>query len=92
MKTISALLLISVVASFRPKDSANAVVQKIQGVDVFVYSTPSRDYEVIERGIIGFAPKCEMVIEKSARKAADLNCNAVIVEFPARYVAIKYKD
>lgn len=69
--------------SFSYNDSGNAKANKVQGIDVFVYSEPLQDYEVIESG---------KVINASIKKAAKAGANGVIIHLESsRWEAIKYK-
>ena len=94
MKTISAILLLFALLSFRPFSEGNARTQKIQGVEVFIYSEPVRDYEVIESGkvIATLTGSCSEQVNQSVKKAAKAKADAVIIYLESsKWDAIKYK-
>lgn len=97
MKTISILILAVIVlsaATIRSNDG-NAKADKLQGLDVYVYSEPTRDYEVIESGKVMFSLTggCPETVSQSAKKAAKLGAHGVIVHLESnKWDAIKYKE
>jgi hypothetical protein len=75
-------------------DSGNAKADKVQGIDVFVYSEPLEDYEVIESGkvIATLTGSCNEQVNASIKKAAKAGANGVIIHLESsRWEAIKYK-
>jgi hypothetical protein len=73
--------------------SGNAIVDKMEGIDVYVNSRPLRDYTVIDSGITNVVMgQCDGMISKSVRKAVKDKADAVIIHFENfRYESIKYK-
>lgn len=99
MKTISAFLFLWVVVLTAAKieNTGNAKVQKLYGIDVYVYSEPTIPYDTIESKNVNIAG-CKDWVTKPARLAAETpNATGVIVSLPTKigeglkYVAIKYK-
>jgi hypothetical protein len=93
--TIATVAVVFIMVSFKQTQPpiGNAITEKVNGVDVYVFSRPTRNYDVIKSGtvttIIG---QCESIANKSARKAADEKADGVIVNLNNnRYEAIKYK-
>lgn len=91
-----------ILVSFKPQTQqvpcGNAIADKINGIDVYVNSRPTRDYEVIKSGMNGITTNGEQVVSRSAKKAFDgdgkgnLTGDAVIVHLSnSRYEIIKYK-
>ncbi|HEU5291674.1 MAG TPA: hypothetical protein VFU05_13585 [Cyclobacteriaceae bacterium] len=90
-----AVILIFLTASFTKENSGNARAKKVQGVDVYIYSEPTRDYEVIESGkvMITLSGRCDEGASQAAKKAAKLNAQGVIIDLSTwKWDAIKYKD
>lgn len=91
------ILLLAVLfsASFTMQtNSGNATVQKIQGLDVYVYSEPSQKYEVIESGkvLMTLTGGCGEVVTQAVKKSAKVDADAVIVHLESsKWDAIKYK-
>jgi len=95
MKIISVIALILALFSFTNSETGNATVRKIQGVEIYVYSEPTKDYDVIDTGkiIVGLTGSCEETINTAAKKAAKVQANAVIVELSSsKWSAIKFKE
>lgn len=94
MKILALALLTGV--SFSPQTNpGQASVNKLNGVEIFVYSNPVKEYEVIETGkvMLTLTGSCDDRIKSAANKAAKLNADGLIIEFgePTRWTAIKYK-
>jgi len=78
----------------RKQQTANASTDKVQGIDVYVYSQPSTDYEVIESGkvVATLTGSCGEQVNASIKKAAKAGANGVIIHLESsRWEAIKYK-
>ncbi len=91
--TITAsVVAVILLASFQ-QQTGNARVEKIEGVDVYAFSVPLRDYEVIKSGITTvFMGQCDGMVSRSAKKAAEEKADGVIIHFENfKYEAIKYK-
>lgn len=96
MKT--AFILMAVFGlSFTP-DSPGVTVSKIQGVDVYVYSTPNSKYKVIDSGKIRITLTggCNEVVNAAVKKAAASGADVVIVDLATSGIgnaweAIKYE-
>lgn len=74
--------------------TGNATAKKMQGVEVFVYSEPVQDYEVIESGkvVATLSGSCTEVINQAVKKAAKLNAQGVIIHLESsKWDAIKFK-
>ncbi len=74
--------------------SPNAVTEKINGVDVYVFSAPVREYTVIKtaisNGLVFDHP--DKLVLRSAKRAYEEKGDAVIVHLSNyRYEVIKYK-
>lgn len=89
---ISGLAFILFLGSWSLASSANAITDKRSGLDVYVYSRPSIDYEVLGSNAVVVWVDCNEIFNKSIRKAAALGADGVII-YPetAQYDAIKYK-
>lgn len=99
--TIAILAVAFILVSFnqqQPTRCGNAIADKINGIDVYVNSEPTREYEVVKTGLNGFTTNAEQIVSRSAKKAFDgdgkggLKGDAVIVHLSnSRYEIIKYK-
>ena len=92
------LAVISIVILFgmsSPKRDANATAQRITGLDVYVYSEPTRDYEVIDNGkvLMTITGGCSEVVNQAVKKSAkNKEAQGVIVYLESsKWSAIKYK-
>lgn len=86
---IAALLL----GSVKIQQSANAKAEKVNGLDVYVYSEPVNNYEVIDSGkiIATLTGSCGESVNASIKKAAKLNADAVLINLEnSRWEAISY--
>jgi len=65
---------------------------KVSGVDVYIYSSPVSDYDVIESGSFQILVDCNEMISKPIKKAAKIGADGVII-YPekSRFDAIKYQ-
>lgn len=93
MKTISALLIAAIVlAAFKSQNQANARVDRLSGLDVYVYSVPVREYEVLKTGHPA-SMGCKNWILNPVKLASQTpNAEGVIINFEnGSYQAIKYK-
>lgn len=89
---VSVTLLIILMSS-KPSVVANAVVEQRMGLDVYVMSKPTKDYEVIESGKSSAWFSCNEIITHSVKQAKKSEADAVIIHFSnKRFDAIKYKD
>lgn len=71
----------------------NAIAENHMGVDVFVYSRPTKEYDVIEDGKIIALANCDEVFNKPIKKAADKNGDGVIIYVETqKYDIIKYRE
>lgn len=95
MKT--ALFLVAIFGlSFTP--DSGVTVSKIQGIDVYVYSMPSGNYKVLDKGkiVLTLTGGCDEVVNQSIKKAVAAGADAVIVDMQnaglvgTRWEAIKY--
>jgi len=94
-------VIILTLFSFKPQqqqECGNAIADKINGIDVYVNSRPTRQYEVVKAGLNGFTTNPDQIVSRSAKKAfegdgkGNLTGDAVIVHLSnARYEVIKYK-
>lgn len=74
--------------------NGNAKTDKIQGLDVYVFSTPLQDYKVIESGkvLATLTGSCGETVNQSVKKAAKAGADAVIVDLSSsKWEAIKYE-
>jgi len=96
MKTISISLILLACVSFRPITESTAIPRKIQGIDVYVMSEPSRPYEIIENKTQAFkALTCDSYVNVPIKAAAKIEgAQGVILYWPdgQKYSVIKYKD
>jgi len=94
MKTISLILLaVILTASFQSTNTGNANTTQLQGVDVFVYSLPSRSFVVLDSGRMTntFECRCHLGVNYAAERAAKLKADAVIVHLDrSMWKAIKF--
>lgn len=94
MKIVLALFMLTGL-HFAPADQGSATVNKIQGVEIYVYSSPTKDYEVIESGkvMLTLTGSCDDRIKSAANKAAKMKADGLIIELgePTRWTAIRYK-
>jgi len=83
--------------SFTP-ENPTVTVSKIQGIDVYVYSSPGNKYKVIESGKIRITLTggCNEVVNAAVKKAAAVGADGVIVDLSTSglgnaWEAIKYE-
>lgn len=96
MVIIALAALAMITTSFKLYDgqSPNAVTEKVNGVDVYVFSRPVREYVVIKSSVSNLLVfnKGDGVIMRSAKKAFEEKGDGVIVHLNnSRYEVIKYK-
>ena len=75
-----AILLIAFFGlSFTPQDqTANAVVRSKRGIDVYIYSIPTRSYKVVKSGFfLSSGSGCD--IDNGIQRAIDRKAQAVII-------------
>lgn len=87
---IAALLL----GSVNFQQSGNAKANKVNGLDVFIYSEPLNDYDVIDSGKIlaTLTGSCGEYVNSAIKKAGKVKADAVIINLEnQRWEAIKYK-
>lgn len=98
MKTFSFLLVLLGV-NLTPLPPS-VTVAKVRGIDVYVYSMPSGDYEVVDSGkvVLTLTGGCDEVVNQSINKAVKSGADAVIVDMQnaglvgTRWTAIRYKS
>jgi hypothetical protein len=98
----SVIVLVALVAlaltSFNRNESetGNAVAQRITGLDVYVYSEPSKAYEVIDNGkvLVTLTGGCSEVVNQAVKKASknDGAQGVIIYLESSKWIAIKYKE
>lgn len=84
--------------TFTP-DSPGVQVSKIQGIDVYVYATPTGKYKVVDSGKIRITLTggCGEAVDAAVKKAVKLSADAVIVDMAGAntlgtpWEAIKYE-
>lgn len=91
---LAALVMITTSFKLYHGLNPNAVAEKINGVDVYVFSAPVREYEVIKtaisNGLVFDHP--DKLVMRSAKKAFEEKGDGVIVHLNNyRYEIIKYK-
>ena len=86
------LLVIGIAMAFTTIENGNANAGKRSGIDVYVLSSPTQDYEVVDSGKATVLANCNEIINKSVKNAKKANADGVIIYWEqARYEAIKYK-
>lgn len=81
-----------VLLTYQDDGQTTANVTKRSGLDVYVYSTPTKGYEVFKTGNILFASDCVGVINEAVEKAKAKKADAVIVYFETNtFDYVKYK-
>jgi hypothetical protein len=94
MKLSIIFLAIVLMASITPQQTGNAKVSKVNGLDVFIFSTPLSDYEVVDSGkiIATLTGACGESVNAAIKKAGKVKADAVIINIEnSRWEAIKYK-
>ncbi|MBL0744592.1 hypothetical protein [Chryseolinea lacunae] len=72
----------------------NAIVDKIDGIDVFVYSKPSNPYQVVKSGTAATMTLrgTDGLVDKAVSIAAKEKADGIILDTRnGKYEAIKYK-
>ena len=80
MNKLSAVVTIAVgviALSFSNIAEGTAVVDKRSGVDVYVLSRPSNNYEVINSGKVVVLMDCNEIINKAVKKAVNDQADGV---------------
>lgn len=94
MKTLLLFLSIMIaLSSFTHEENATAAsVEKLYGVDIYAYSTPGKQYTVIDEGITNvIMGQCNGFVSRSAKKAFEKKGDGVILHFETfKYEVIKY--
>jgi hypothetical protein len=92
----SALLILAALLAFKSIDNTgNATVQRMQGLDVYVMSEPTRPYEVIKSVTAVQWLSCKEAVNTPVNKAAkEPGAQGVIIYWPvtSKYTIIKYKE
>ncbi len=81
-------------------DRPSVTVAKIQGLDVYVYSTPDVKYETLDKGkvVLTLTGGCDQIVNQAVDKARKAGADAVLVDMQnagalgTRWEAIKYKQ
>jgi len=90
--TITSIIIVVSAMAFTSFDEGNARVEKRNGIDIYVLSNPTQDYEIIESGKATVLVSCNEIINKSVKNAKKANADGVIIYWEqSRYDAIKYK-
>lgn len=92
MKTILCFLILGF--SYNPDTTGNATVSKIQGIEIYVYSQPTKDYKVIDSGKVSITltGSCSEGITQAVKKASKAGADAVIYDLnSSRWEAIRYE-
>ncbi len=95
MKTLVLLLLAVILSATIQTQTGNADVQRMQGLDVYVYSEPVKPYEVIESGkvMVTLTGGCGETVTQAVKKAAKVKAQGVIVNLEtSKWDAIKYTE
>lgn len=97
MKAIFLLALFALTTRSAP----GVTVAKIQGLDVYVYSTPDVKYESLDKGkvVVTLTGGCDQIVNQAVNKAAKVaGADAVLIDLQnagplgTRWEAIKYKE
>jgi hypothetical protein len=85
------LLLALFGLSFNQQEEANAIVQQKRGIDVYIYSYPTRPFEVLKTGyFMSSGAGCD--IDNGVQRAIDKKAQAVIITLDKnQWQAIVYK-
>jgi len=93
---ISILLILILGIYQKPSEQADAKVQSIQGVNIYIYSEPTQEFEILETGSVKLTltGSCEEQIKQAATKAAKIKADGIIISLgsPTRWSAIKFKE
>lgn len=91
-----AVVCVALTMSFKNQAEGNAVAQRITGLDVYVYSEPTKPYEIIENGkvLVTLTGGCSEVVNQGVKKAGKVDgAQGVIVYLESsKWSAIKYKE
>jgi len=91
---LSIILAALILGSANLTQSGNAKADKVNGLDIFIYSTPLNNYEVIDSGkiIVTLTGKCGESVNSAIKKAGQSKADAVIINIEnSRWEAIRYK-
>jgi len=94
MKLSIIFLAIVLMAAITPQQTGNAKVSKVNGLDIFIYSTPLSDYDVIDSGkiVVTLTGACGEAVNSAIKKAGKVKADAVIINIEnSLWEAIKYK-
>ena len=95
LSAVGALLMLALF-SFKIKSESNATVQRITGLDVYVYSEPTKPYEIVGDGkvLMTLTGGCSEVVNQAVKKSTKLDgAQGVIVYLESsKWTAIKYKE
>lgn len=101
MKTIKTIGITFVVTitlfaamAYRLDETPNAVAEKVNGIDVYIYCKPSIKYAVIKEGTIVTVSMrgIDGVVNSGTKTAAKENADGVIINARnGKYQAIKYE-
>jgi len=90
---MKATFIILILGLYSNNETGNATVRKISGVEIYIYSEPTKDYSVIESGkiIATLTGSCNEVVNSAAKKAAKLEADAVIIDLASsKWDAVKF--
>lgn len=91
---LGAVMGVSAVAvfSFKTTETGNAITERRNGLDVYMYSRPSKDYETVYSDKFKIAFDCNEILTKPLKMAEGKGGEGVII-YPetTRFEVIKYK-
>jgi hypothetical protein len=90
---IPAIWLAAILGIAATNQQGNATVSRINGIEIYIYSTPSKDYTVIDSGkiLVTISGSCNDSVNQAVKKAAKVNAQAVIFNLSTeRWEAIEF--
>lgn len=95
MKALSMTAIIALIAlisfAFKAEQTGNAVTEKRSGLDVYVYCSPTKAYDVVSSEKFTVAMDCNEIFNKPVKKAQGKGDGVIIYPETSRFDIIKYK-
>jgi len=88
---LAVLMAICFAMAFKSEQVGNAVVEKRSGLDVYVYSTPTKPYDLVSSEKFVVAMNCNEIFIKPLKKALGKGDGVIIYPELSKFDIIKYK-
>jgi hypothetical protein len=91
LTALTVLLLFFVFSFKKPEQPGNAITEKRSGMDVYVYCSPTKSYDLVSNEKFVVAMDCNEIFTKPVKKAAGKGDAVIIYPELGKFDIIKYK-